>query len=326
MVAAVRGRGFTIVEVIVVILIIGLMISLLLPGLGGVREAARRAQCLNNLKHLGLGFRNHQPALNRLPPSCSIYPTQNSYDGWSWAIWLLPYMTADPLYESIDLQGKPLDGTEASVHALKSSYLEYHCPSFTGQPRTRAGDDISNYKALGATHIESLSVASPRPTVPKYNPAGAHPDGGIFPGSKHGMKEITDGAAYTFLLAETIEPTFARWTVGREMTMVGLPRTIEFAKVRDYWAPVGFTPDKFWADTTVSPNDVYLRWDYDKNPYDGGDGSQGGKFGPSSYHIHVTNHLFADGSVQSVGNAIDAAAYMFLITRCAGDPSGPTEP
>jgi hypothetical protein len=321
--------GFTKVELAVVGTILLITVLVGVPAIEQAREAVRRARCLNNLKQFGFGFRNHQAALNRLPPSCMIYRNEKGEiadDGWSWRIYLRPYMYSDPLYYSIDVKGgKPLDEDEASEVALKTSECENECPSFTGERRTKGGAIISNYKALGATHVESLGVVSPRPTVPKYNPAGAHPDGGIFPGSKHGVQDFTDGTANTFLLAETIEPTFARWTVGREMTMVGLPRTIEFEKLDDYWAPAGFTPKRFWADTTVSPNDVYLRWDYEKNPYDGGDGSQGGKFGPSSEHTKVTNHLFADGNVKSIANEIDAAAYMFLITRKAGDPTAPAE-
>jgi prepilin-type N-terminal cleavage/methylation domain-containing protein len=328
MVAASGRRGFTIVELIVVILLIGILIAMLPPTMGVSREAARRANCLNNLKQLGLGFQTHQATLEHLPPSCDVFRNEKgdivADDGWSWGTYLLPYTERLSLWEYMNKEGRPLDAANRS--ALHAATLDYHCPNFGDDICTKTGEVVSNYKAFGATHIESLGVASPRPTVPKYNPTGAHPDGGIFPGSTHGMNEITDGTAHTFLLAETVEPTFARWTVGREMTMVGLPRTIEFEKVDHYWAPAGFTPKRFWADTTVSPNDVYLRWDYDKNPYDGGDGSQGGKFGPGSYHPRVTNHLLADGSVKSVGKAIDAAAYMFLITRCAGDPRGPSEP
>jgi hypothetical protein len=100
-----------------------------------------------------------------------------------------------------------------------------------------------------------------------------------------------------------------------------------------YAYPTGYTANKFWEESTCNPNITYLDWDYLTNPYVGtgnmatpapslppGISYSDAQYGPSSHHSGVTNHLLADGSVQSISNDIDVAAYMFLITRNNGDP------
>ena len=170
--------------------------------------------------------------------------------------------------------------------------------------------------------------------MPKYARAGnRHPDGAIFPGSRHGREGFRgDGTGRTVLLVETVEQNVARWTVGNECALVGLPPVVEFVDdtTLSYCRPKGYTAGEFWENSTVDPemDKTYLNWDYDANPYsDGGlstpsasaDGPM--KYGPSSHHPDVTNHLFVDGSVHSINNRIDVSLYMFVITRNNGDPS-----
>jgi hypothetical protein len=195
---------------------------------------------------------------------------------------------------------------------------------------------ITNYKAMGATHLESLNVASPNPTMPRYGDAENHPDGGCYPGSRHGTDGFArDGTAHSIIVVETVEQNVARWAVGNETCLVGLPPVVTFADPTDempHYHPTGFTKDAFWARSTIADdvNRTYLNWDYDKHPYDDGgvstpsaDATGPIKYGPSSHHSGITNHAFADGSVHSISNDIDAAAYMFLITRDGGDPPAP---
>jgi prepilin-type N-terminal cleavage/methylation domain-containing protein/prepilin-type processing-associated H-X9-DG protein len=103
-----RARGFTLIELLVVIAIIAVLIALLLPAVQSAREAARRAQCTNNLKQLGLAMHNYVSANDGLPPVCvdqqwnaantNIMPHQN----WSQHTRLLPYMEQTPLYNAIN--------------------------------------------------------------------------------------------------------------------------------------------------------------------------------------------------------------------------------
>ena len=320
----------------VVLPIIGL--AVLLPLIQAGRERARRTRCINNLKQLGFGAQNMESALGRLPSSCRVKKDAEgnilSLDGWSWCIDMLPYLGAGDLPPD----GVPLepsaDGSTLHADLLASLVLEFHCPSFEGSPyvdeKTKA-EAITNYKVIGATHLESLNVASPNPTVPRYAPdSDRHPDGVIYPGSRHGTNDITDGTSQTLLLVESVEQNVARWTVGNETCVVALPPTVTFEKVAaSYWHPTGYTENRFWSNSTIpaANNKTYLNWDYDAIAYDDGGISTPStaasgpiKYGPSSHHSGVTNHGFADGSVHSISNDIDAALYMFMATRNNSDP------
>src|SRR3982751_6049520 len=100
-----RRRGFTLIELLVVIAIIAVLIALLLPAVQAAREAARRSQCVNNLKQIGLGLHNYHSATSVFPMGGSMAPRAAGqsipFDDWS--VWsaqalMLPYMEQTPLY------------------------------------------------------------------------------------------------------------------------------------------------------------------------------------------------------------------------------------
>ncbi len=355
-----RSRA-TLLGVLFVAGVIGLFLCVLIPVILNAREAERRSICINNMKQLGLGLLNHESARTRFPPSCMVLKdpatgrvTDMQSVGWSWCVLILPYIGPDD--ERLGYPpGGPLDKTQSARDALALDINEFHCPSFEGtrhvDPETKT-EAITNYKAMGATHLSSLLVASPRASVPKYNPKGQHPDGGLFPGSRHGVDAFKgDGTAHSILLCESVEQNVARWTVGAETCVVGLPEELEYLSAPprsadgrnlSYFAPKGYSVNMFNDQTTIPPenNLRYVNWDYDAKPYvdtlsgvplvpRSGHASGPMKYGPSSHHSGVVNHLMADGSVLSISEEIDAALYKFLITRNGHDPSAglaPEEP
>ena len=96
-------RGFTLIELLVVIAIIGVLIALLLPAVQAAREAARRAQCANNLKQIGLALHNYHDAHGVLPPGY-VYQPGYATGGFGWASMILPYMEQTPLFNADQLQ------------------------------------------------------------------------------------------------------------------------------------------------------------------------------------------------------------------------------
>lgn len=110
-----RHKAFTLIELLVVIAIIAILVSLLLPAVQQAREAARRTQCKNNLKQLGLAMHNYHDVYNKFPHN------QNKWNGgniganqipqWSWLVGILPYIEQKNLYESFDYDVNVSDGT-----------------------------------------------------------------------------------------------------------------------------------------------------------------------------------------------------------------------
>src|SRR5689334_23830369 len=96
-------RGFTLVELLVVIAIIGILIALLLPAVQAAREAARRSQCKNNLKQIGLGFHAYHDVHNVLPYTTAYWGPSGVFGdnrGWCWSAFILPFIDQVAVYNN----------------------------------------------------------------------------------------------------------------------------------------------------------------------------------------------------------------------------------
>jgi prepilin-type N-terminal cleavage/methylation domain-containing protein/prepilin-type processing-associated H-X9-DG protein len=124
------GRGFTLIELLVVIAIIAVLIALLLPAVQAAREAARRVQCTNNLKQLGLGFLNYETAIGALPMSMALTgsgTTTTSFTGWSAQARILPYLEQVNLFHAANLGISKEEPANATVIAMNIGL--FICPS-----------------------------------------------------------------------------------------------------------------------------------------------------------------------------------------------------
>jgi prepilin-type N-terminal cleavage/methylation domain-containing protein/prepilin-type processing-associated H-X9-DG protein len=137
-----RRRGFTLIELLVVIAIIAVLISLLLPAVQSAREAARRAQCTNNLKQIGLALHNYESSQSVFPPggvtpadeiTQSMWGGLNSANVASWRALVIPFMEGNTIYNAINFS-TPLNDTTAGVNSTQWTALmtvtnSWLCPS-----------------------------------------------------------------------------------------------------------------------------------------------------------------------------------------------------
>jgi prepilin-type N-terminal cleavage/methylation domain-containing protein/prepilin-type processing-associated H-X9-DG protein len=203
------GGGFTLVELLVVITIIGILIALLLPAVQAAREAARRLQCQNNLKQLGLALQNYHASCKAFPPSMVI-PAGESPEyttKWkeNWVILILPYIEQQALYDSFNHAAPISDASNRTQRGTQLSFML--CPSDTGRnilfSRSGEGDNWArgNYGAngsLGAYHTSWRAAAGP--TAPRWNDDLSRGVMGVNVSVK--MGDIKDGTSQTIMLGE----------------------------------------------------------------------------------------------------------------------------
>jgi len=203
----IRSRsGFTLIELLVVIAIIAVLIGLLLPAVQAAREAARRAQCVNNLKQLGLAAHNYHDAHNSFPMGGTFQPSPryggsiSSWGGWSAQSLLLPYLEQTPLYNSCNFSLPP-GVHEGNVNANTTASLTrvagFLCPS-DGQA---GAFYINSYRASIGPHI--IRGLPPRPVSGVFSISGPiNQYGGGSP--SFGLRDVTDGSSNTIAFGEAL--------------------------------------------------------------------------------------------------------------------------
>lgn len=230
-------RGFTLIELLVVIAIIAILIALLLPAVQQAREAARRTQCKNNLKQIGLAMHNYHDTHNTLPPGYIARIPQNQTSSerglYGWGAYLLPYIDQAPLYNLLQVGNVPLEqNLVTNLAALQTPLPAFRCPSDTG-PTLNNFDDAAHPNDLSGTnhynrHVTSdgtnrIPIATSNyvmvantsdSTTPPVDSAPYGPAHGVgFQNSKVNFKDITDGSSNTLLVGERAW-RYANLTVG----------------------------------------------------------------------------------------------------------------
>ena len=339
-----RDRGFTLVELLVVIAIIAVLIGLLLPAVQSAREAARRSSCQSNTKQVALAMINFADTKKKFPNYALRYgnpPTYSHWQGFSVNYQILPFMEESGLYDRVEsLFDRPIiisegwrtGGDADMIAARRTRIAAFVCPSAV----IRSGAETGN-STYGGCQGCTLGWTGTQAN-----------NNGIFaldPGIRVPISAITDGTSNTIMIGELItgDHDLGRYTPGdvvRGIAWSGAQSfypqgAVEYDQAavdaygaaceggranhhshggRDWIAPM---PTHSVFNTIAPPN-----WERPTCQPCSGCGwmDSNGVFPSRSNHTGGTMHAFADGAVRFITNGVDRRIYCFLGVKDSGRP------
>lgn len=332
-----RRRGFTLIELLVVIAIIAILIALLLPAVQQAREAARRTQCRNNLKQIGLALHNYLDAHSVFPPSYCAVPGVTTTVGGQWSVFarILPYMDQANLQNLINWSV----GYSTQVNVATTRVPSYLCPS-------EPNDVVRVNPSTGVPRDYPASYVVNFGTWKIYDPTnGSGGDGAFFPNSKMRPANFTDGMSNTLCVSEAKAYTpYVRNTTADLGPTVPSDPSFAAAFTGDGCC-IGSslqlnTGHTEWADglcqqsgfTTTFPPNTRIPYTvsgavYDIDIVSWREGThatriQYAAMPARSYHEGIVMTLLMDGSARTVSENIDRQIWQSLGTRAGGEVIG----
>lgn len=322
-------RAFTLIELLVVIAIIAVLIALLLPAVQQARESARRTQCKNNLKQIGLALHNYHDVAQMFPYSSNaaastangiptIVPVIKNQTGW---VLLLPYFDQGPLYNSIDHSSAmgswknggslPLAGTTvpaANGAAAATKLIALLCPTDSGKPFFTAFDGnygcVANLPSYKSSYGFSVKTGQPYGLWSNETQSNR----GMFGSASNcQMRDLSDGSSNTVAIVETTLNVYdgitGSWAcsqhVGNGIDFINLNGQ---RKIND-WACCGWGPGTPWSLT--EPAGTLGEWGT-----------------PGSMHTGGMHVLLGDGTVRFISENIDNTTRQRLGMIADGNPVG----
>jgi prepilin-type N-terminal cleavage/methylation domain-containing protein/prepilin-type processing-associated H-X9-DG protein len=302
-------RGFTLVELLVVIAIIGILVALLLPAVQAAREAARRTQCVNNMKQIGLALANYEVGLGIYPPGAfwAYHPDSNPIKG-SILLHILPFMEQQNLYDQFNFKIFNLETqtTPRSFMDLAGTRIAgYQCPS-DDHPKSYGGLALTNYGASrGPTRVETNGASScshPYLTfaMNAYSDETANIPGpftrmGVVKDVSTAVNDVRDGLTNTIFFGEVRPKCSAHFSQGwaRSNNGCGYCTTI---------IPINY--DSCDRAGTKPPCNRYDNWNTE--------------VGFKSLHPGGAHVLYGDGSVHFLPDTIDHQTFQYLGAKADG--------
>ncbi|MEZ6131006.1 MAG: DUF1559 domain-containing protein [Planctomycetaceae bacterium] len=310
-------RGFTLIELLVVIAIIAILVALLLPAVQQAREAARRTQCKNNLKQIGLALHNYHDANNSLPSGSIVLlnaagTTYNGH-GWTWHASILPYIDQAPMYAAIQGPqdgglGSEQGGTTSAKQTLAGATVMpiFWCPSqpdCTLGPQ-KGGYSPSNYNGNMGTLIgysgDNCYGGSVTNAAGMRAPGGCmNANGVFFISSSVRFRDVIDGLSTTIFVSEVIDS-------GGDANMLGgggSDRKHCFSGGADSNPPTEMSEYLIAAESN-DPINQYT------------------EEAAGSYHVGGAQFALGDGSVRFISENISMTIYQAISTRAGGEVVG----
>jgi prepilin-type N-terminal cleavage/methylation domain-containing protein/prepilin-type processing-associated H-X9-DG protein len=286
-----RRRGFTLIELLVVIAIIAVLIALLLPAVQAAREAARRIQCVNNLKQMGIALHGYHDALSVFPPGYIaagrfVDGETDTSPGWSWASMILPQLDQAPLYAAINVN-LPIQAA-ANATAVSTAVAAYLCPSDQPPPggTFAVTDGLGNTVATVAPSSYAACTGNDQADVALGLNFDGLGNGLFFRNSGVRLAAIIDGTSQTVMLLERAWAiTEGTWTGAVAGGVVLRGPLNPCPPVSSGGSPYYFAPCHVLAHCNMLNSNSDL---------------DSGLDDPSSVHPGGANILFADGSVHFI--------------------------
>jgi prepilin-type N-terminal cleavage/methylation domain-containing protein/prepilin-type processing-associated H-X9-DG protein len=305
-------KGFTLVELLVVIAIIGILVALLLPAVQAARESARRTQCVNNLKQIGIAFQNYHDAMRRLPPGYLaagpyVDGQTDTTPGWGWAAFLLPHMEQGPVYQLASFT-LPIQ-QPANAVAVQTRIAAYLCPSDTVPDAAYAVPNPSGV-VVGSAGPASYAACTGSDAFEVFAATG---DGVFYRNSGTTFADIRDGTTFTILAGDRafgISKGIWAGAMDNGTVVRGQYNVCQPIVAGTYLQAAGLTLAHAHLNNAV---------------FDGNDGAGLDDF--SSMHPAGSNFVFGDGSVHFIqtiesdgpnGYTSECLIYQRLGTRADG--------
>jgi prepilin-type N-terminal cleavage/methylation domain-containing protein/prepilin-type processing-associated H-X9-DG protein len=301
-------RGFTLIELLVVIAIIGVLIALLLPAVQAAREAARRSQCTNNLKQLGLAMHNYHDSLGSFPPG------RMDCCWGTWQVYILPYIEQAPLYNAYNFFGN------STTDAADGSRFRYAGACNTTVTQRRIGNltcpsdspnaPLSSITSHNYAANYGNTAMDQRATLNGVNFGGA-PFGNVTAsltakgGKTFGISDLSDGSSSTFLAAEVIQ--------GAGSDLRGFTWWGDASGFETYLAPNSKQPD-------TPGSTSWCQYPFLRNPpCTVATTALPSMYGARGRHAGGVNVTMGDGSVRFIKDSINIFTWQALSTTQGGE-------
>jgi prepilin-type N-terminal cleavage/methylation domain-containing protein/prepilin-type processing-associated H-X9-DG protein len=318
-----RRSGFTLIELLVVIAIISVLIALLLPAVQSAREAARRAQCVNNLKQIGLAMHNYENSRNVLPASEMTFlglPNGTNFSALSMAS---PYLEQGNLFNGLNFSLNDVDPSNSTVATTKLS--SFSCPSELYNPHAMPGDPTNtvygptNYMAdMGSGIVWQNSNFYPNTSLPM-------PNGAFIGNTCSTLASITDGLSNTGFYSERVVGDFSTGIVSPLADVFfdpGAPTTVAQAVAQcqalNIYDPANQIP-MIMGVPWIDGQHIFLHVTPPNTRSCGFFIVNRAVMPPSSYHPGGVNFLAGDGSVKFIKSTINTTVWSALGTKNGGE-------